>query len=78
MAADVLEGVGAAHIRFNSFTAPATSRELQRIAKLSGLQLTPASAAELAEFASGDLRNAIQSLQVHLLGAQVRDKYDSY
>jgi DNA polymerase III delta prime subunit len=66
----VLEAAGATYINFNPITASTITKALQDIAAKEGFALDPDTADAIAQAAAGDLRNAIQSLQLLLLQQQ--------
>lgn len=66
----VLEAAGATYIHFNPITANTISTALHSIAAKEGFALDPDTADAIAQAAAGDLRNAIQSLQLLLLQQQ--------
>lgn len=53
-----------ATISFNPITANSIAKALQRIAGAEGYELAAATASVIAEASDGDVRSAIQSLQV--------------
>lgn len=65
-----LEAMGCASIAFNPITANNIGKALSRIAAAEGLVLPPGVASGIADAAGGDLRNAVQNLQVVLGGAK--------
>ncbi|KXZ44240.1 hypothetical protein GPECTOR_70g470 [Gonium pectorale] len=60
----VLNAAGALTISFNAITANNIAKLLLRVAAAEGLQLSPAAAVGLAEAADGDVRAALQALQM--------------
>jgi DNA polymerase III delta prime subunit len=66
----VLEAAGATYINFNPITANTITKALHNIAAKEGFALDPDTADAIAQAAAGDLRNAIQSLQLLLLQQQ--------
>jgi hypothetical protein len=60
----LLDGLGAATISFNKVAPTALTKALAGLAAAEGVVLTHAAAAAIAKAADGDLRNAIQNLQV--------------
>jgi DNA polymerase III delta subunit len=66
----VLESAGATYINFNPVTANTITKVLHDIAAKEGFALDPDTADAIAQAAAGDLRNAIQSLQLLLLQQQ--------
>jgi hypothetical protein len=56
---------GATTITFNPVPPTVVTKALQAICTREGLTLAPATLAALVEAAAGDLRNAVQALQVH-------------
>lgn len=66
----MLDHAGAATINFNPVTANTITKALQGIADKEGFTLDPDTADGIAQAASGDLRNAVQSLQMLLLQQQ--------
>jgi len=64
----VLEQCGAGSVSFNSITGPNITKALTAIAEAEGYSLEQHPAAGLVEGAAGDLRNAIQNLQLLLQG----------
>jgi replication-associated recombination protein RarA len=66
----VLEAAGATYISFNPITANTITKALQDIAAKEGFALDPDTADAISTAAAGDLRNAIQSLQLLLLQQQ--------
>lgn len=74
-----LSSAGAVPIAFNPVTANNVAKLLLRVAAQEGLVLAPAVALGLAEAADGDVRNALQSLQMAaaLQRAQLRGEPDA-
>ncbi|KAG2433546.1 hypothetical protein HYH02_012663 [Chlamydomonas schloesseri] len=62
-----LDAAGAHTISFNPVTANNIAKLLLRVAAAEGLELAPAAAVGLAEAADGDVRSALQSLQMHAM-----------
>lgn len=59
-----LEATGAALFSFNPATATALSKLLLKVAEAEGRALSMEAASGLAQVADGDIRNALQTLQV--------------
>ncbi len=66
-----LQSSGCMCCSFNPVTAVNVAKVLQRVAEREGCQLSSAAATSLASVSDGDLRNAVQTLQV-LYGQQRR------
>jgi DNA polymerase III delta prime subunit len=64
----VLEQSGAGNISFNPITGPNLTKALTAIAESEGYSLDPDMAQGLVAGAGGDLRNAMQNLQLMLQG----------
>ncbi|GFR40779.1 hypothetical protein Agub_g1393, partial [Astrephomene gubernaculifera] len=62
-----LQSVGAHTISFNPATANNIAKLLLRVAAAEGLDLPPAEAVGLAEAADGDVRSALQALQMNAM-----------
>uniref|UniRef100_A0A061QSZ1 Cell cycle checkpoint protein n=1 Tax=Tetraselmis sp. GSL018 TaxID=582737 RepID=A0A061QSZ1_9CHLO len=63
-----LDEAGIHVVSLNPITSRNAAKALRGIARKMGIVLAERSAAEMAEASGGDLRNAIESLQLHLLG----------
>jgi hypothetical protein len=61
----LLDSLGAATITFNPITTNALSKALMALAAAEGVDLPQPAAAAIAQAADGDLRNAMQNLQVY-------------
>ena len=64
-----MEAAGAARIAFNSLTPTFVAKALARVAEAEGLPLAPDAAKALAERCAGDLRAALEALQLAAAGA---------
>ncbi|GLC50834.1 hypothetical protein PLESTB_000437100 [Pleodorina starrii] len=62
-----LQSAGAVTIGFNPVTANNIAKLLMRVAAAEGLDLAPAAAVGLAEAADGDVRSALQALQMNAM-----------
>ncbi|GIL86706.1 hypothetical protein Vretimale_19803 [Volvox reticuliferus] len=62
-----LQSAGATTISFNPVTANNIAKLLMRVAAAEGLELSPAAAVGLAEAADGDVRSALQALQMNAM-----------
>jgi len=65
----LLDSLGATTITFNPVTTNALTKTLLALAVAEGVDLQPLAAAAIAHAADGDLRNAMQNLQVYSGGA---------
>ena len=63
-----LEATGVAHINCNPITANNAAKALLRVAEAEQMPLSKEQAQSIAEAASGDLRNAMEMLQLLALG----------
>ena len=63
-----LEATGVAHISCNPITANNAAKALLRVAEAEQMPLSKEQAQSIAEAASGDLRNAMEMLQLLALG----------
>ena len=63
-----LEATGVAHISCNPITANNAAKALLRVAEAEQMPLSKKQAQSIAEAASGDLRNAMEMLQLLALG----------
>ena len=63
-----LEAVGVAHISCNPVTANNAAKALLRVAEAERMPLAKEQAHSLAEAANGDLRNALEMLQLLSVG----------
>jgi DNA polymerase III delta prime subunit len=72
MIVDTLKDAGASHIEFNPLTLRACVKQLKRIASAEGMTISDEALAAIAESSRCDLFNAIQSMRLHLLGADVK------
>ncbi len=81
--AEEVEAAGAARIAFNPLTPAFAAKALTRAAEAEGLPLAPEAARALAERSAGDLRAAMEALQLAAAGTalppppqkNVRDLY---
>lgn len=64
-----MEAAGAARIAFNPLTPAFVAKALARVAEAEGLPLAPDAAKVLAERCAGDLRAALDALQLAAAGA---------
>ena len=67
--AEEVEAAGAARIAFNPLTPAFAAKALMRAAEADGLPLAPDAARVLAERSAGDLRAAMEALQLAAAGA---------
>lgn len=66
--AEEVEAAGAARIAFNPLTPAFAAKALMRAAEAEGLPLAPEAARVLAERSAGDLRAAMEALQLAAAG----------
>ena len=72
--AAAIDAAGAAHISFNPITKPNIEKALKSIAGATGLQLDADVLASIADGASGDLRNAVETLHLAAAGVPLNAK----
>lgn len=60
----VIEAAGAQHVSLNPVTSTAMLKRISAVAAAERVALAPADAKALAESAAGDLRNALETLQL--------------
>lgn len=72
--AAAIDAAGATHITFNPVTKPNIEKALKTIAGATGLQLDADLLSRTADGASGDLRNAVEALQLAAAGVPLNAK----
>ena len=72
--AAAIDAAGAAHISFNPITKPNIEKALKSIVDGTGLQLDAEVLSSISDGANGDLRNAVETLQLAAAGVPINTK----